>query len=461
MGAGVSNWRLARAAAQQGLLGTVSGTGLDSIMARQLQLGDPEGDVRRALDAFPCRETADRIRERFFVEGGKDPSQPFKPARVLTEEHTGDEHDVLVVANFVEVYLAKEGHDGLVGINFLEKIQSPTLPSLYGAMLAGVDVIAVGAGIPREIPGVIDRLTTHQPVQIDIHVLGKVSAGPHRLHFDPAEVVKSPAGALARPMFFPIVASVTLANMLVKKSTSPIDGLIVEDHTAGGHNATPRGRMQLSGQGEPVYGTRDDVDLEAIRKLGVPFWVAGSCGSPEELARARGAGAQGIQVGTLFAVCQESGLTTEIKEKIMEMCAGEGLKVFTDPVASPTGFPFKVLSLPQSNSEPDVYDARCRVCDLGYLREAYERPDGTLGWRCPAESPEAYVRKGGKPEDSVGRKCLCNGLLANIGLPQLRGGGACELPLVTFGVDTAGIDRVPRNGSRLYTVADVVAYLMS
>ena len=35
-----------------------------------------------------------------------------------------------VAANFVEVFFAKEGHAGLVGINFLEKIQFPTLPSL-------------------------------------------------------------------------------------------------------------------------------------------------------------------------------------------------------------------------------------------------------------------------------------------------------------------------------------------
>jgi len=38
-----------------------------------------------------------------------------------------------VAAAFAEVYLAKEGHDGLVGINLLRKIEYPILAQLYGA----------------------------------------------------------------------------------------------------------------------------------------------------------------------------------------------------------------------------------------------------------------------------------------------------------------------------------------
>ena len=77
-----------------------------------------------------------------------------------------------VAANFVEVFLAKEGHAGLVGINFLEKIQFPTLPSIFGAMLAGVDYVLMGAGIPRSIPGVLDRLAKGAAVELKIDVEG-------------------------------------------------------------------------------------------------------------------------------------------------------------------------------------------------------------------------------------------------------------------------------------------------
>ena len=54
-----------------------------------------------------------------------------------------------MVANFAEVWLAKQGHHGPVGVNFLEKVQMATPAAAYGAMLAGVDVVLVGAGHSR------------------------------------------------------------------------------------------------------------------------------------------------------------------------------------------------------------------------------------------------------------------------------------------------------------------------
>ena len=74
------------------------------------------------------------------------------------------------MANFVEVFLAGEGHDGLVGINFLEKIQMPNVVSIFGAMLAGVDYIIMGPKIPREIPGVIDALSRGDGAQLKLSV---------------------------------------------------------------------------------------------------------------------------------------------------------------------------------------------------------------------------------------------------------------------------------------------------
>jgi NAD(P)H-dependent flavin oxidoreductase YrpB (nitropropane dioxygenase family) len=74
-------------------------------------------------------------------------------------------HRVTILANFVEVFLAKEDHAGVVGINLLTKVQMPNLPSLYGAMLAGVDYVIMGAGIPREIPARSTRWpSTSRPV---------------------------------------------------------------------------------------------------------------------------------------------------------------------------------------------------------------------------------------------------------------------------------------------------------
>ncbi|VAW06245.1 Enoyl-[acyl-carrier-protein] reductase [FMN], partial [hydrothermal vent metagenome] len=147
MGAAVSDWRLARAVSVTGQLGVVSGTALDAILARRLQVGDPGGHMRRALAAFPIPEIASRIMDRYFIEGGKAPDTRFVAKPMVSHKRSRKAEELLVASNFVEVFLAKEGHPNAVGINFLEKVQVPTIPSLYGAMLAGVDYVLMGAGI--------------------------------------------------------------------------------------------------------------------------------------------------------------------------------------------------------------------------------------------------------------------------------------------------------------------------
>ncbi len=235
-----------------------------------------------------------------------------------------------------------------------------------------------------------------------------------------------------------------------------------EHRAAGGHNAPPRGEPRLNDRGEPIYGQRDEVDLAAFRSIGPPFWLAGSYGTPERVVEALEAGAAGVQVGTAFAFSKESGLRDDIRRHVLELSRETVPDVFTDPVASPTGFPFKVLCLDGSISDPAVYDRRTRRCDLGFLRHAYEKPDGSLGWRCPAELPEVYVRKGGDLTDTVGRKCICNGLMATIGLGQVRTGGETEPPIVTCGDDVGSVSRFllspEANG---YSAKDVVDYLLS
>lgn len=464
MGAGVSDWRLARAVSVAGQLGVVSGTALDVILARRLQLGDPGGHMRRGLAAFPIPGVAGRILDRYFLPGGKPAATPFKAKSLLAERASRAATELLVASNFVEVFLAREGHAGPVGINYLEKIQTPMLPSLYGAILAGVSRVLVGAGIPRSIPGVLDRLARGEPVELQLDVHGADPADRFVTRFDPADLWPegSVPPALGRPGFFAIVSSATLATMLTKKASGRIDGFVVEGPTAGGHNAPPRGPLRLTPEGEPVYGERDRPDLEAFRGLGVPFWLAGSYARPERVAEALRCGAAGVQVGTAFAYCEESGLTPRIKEQVLAMSSARTLRVFTDPTASPTGFPFKLVQIPGTLADAESPGRMARVCDLGYLRQAYKRPDGAVGWRCPAEPIDDYVRKGGKEIETAGRRCLCNALMANIGMGQVRGPGgeSQEIPLVTSGDDAVDVARFLKPGASSYRAADVIEYLL-
>jgi nitronate monooxygenase len=368
--------------------------------------------------------------------------------------------ELTIAANFAEVFLARKGHNGLIGINFLEKIQLPTLPSLFGAMLAGVDYVLMGAGIPRAIPGVLDRLAEGKPVNLKIDVEG---AGPDEeflSSFDPAIFDHGHVPKLKRPRFLGIVASATLAVALAKKASGKVDGFVVEGPTAGGHNAPPRGGMQLNAAGEPVYGPRDLPDLDKIRALNLPFWLAGSYAEPGKLAEAIRLGAAGIQVGTAFAFCEESGIRPDLKQQAIQLSREGKGRVFTDPVASPTGFPFKVLGLGGTLSEFDLYQSRPRICDLGYLRQVYREADGTVGYRCPAEPVDHFLRKGGALSCTEGRKCICNGLTGTIGLGQIRSELGPELALVTAGDDVAHITRFLKPGAQSYSAAEVIHYLL-
>lgn len=460
MGVGVSGWQLARAVSQRGQLGVVSGTALDSVLTRRLQQGDPDGRMRAALKAFPIQRIAQDIIDRYFVEGGKLAHRPFAAKPMTVGKPDPQLEALLIVANFAEVFLAKQGHDGWVGINYLHKIQTPLLPSLYGAMLAGVDAVLIGAGIPLDLPGIIDGLGKGERVEQSLHVQEATSGRVHQLSFDPRELHFASDAISKRPLFIPIVSSNTLASLMAKKCKGKIDGLIVEAPTAGGHNAPPRGKTQLNDRGEPLYGLRDEVDFAAIQALGLPFWIAGSTGSPEKLTQALACGAVGVQVGTLFAFCMESGLRDDLKREALTQSQNGTAEIFQDPIASPTGFPFQVLSLPGTLSNDDVYHERARKCDLGYLREAYEKPNGSLGWRCAAEPIEVYLQKGGKREDAEGRKCLCNSLMANIAMPQMRQGGRPELPLVTCGSKLSDVARMLDGAKTTYTASDVIDFLI-
>jgi len=459
MGVGISSWALARAVALHGQLGVVSGTALDVTFIRRLWEGDPGGDLRRAMAAFPAPEFADEVIDRFYgPERAPDEPYPLLPMHTLVQ--SAFQQQLIVLANFVEVFLAKEGHAGHVGINYLTKIQLPTLPSLYGAMLAGVDYVLMGAGIPREIPGVLDSLAAHAPVSIRLEMAGRAGADDEVLRFDPAVVGPgADQPPLGRPKFVAIVASDSLARMMARKANGRVDGFVIEGNTAGGHNAPPRGGGTLNERGEPVYGDRDRANLDKVAALGLPFWIAGGAGSPQSLHDAKSAGAAGVQVGTLFAYAEESGLRCDLREQVLTEVRLGGLDVRTDAHASPTGFPFKSVTLGGSLSDDAVYADRKRMCDIGCLRTPYRRTDGRIAFRCPAEPVDTFVKKGGSHSDARGKRCLCNSLTANIGLGQVRDGGTIEPPLLTSG------DDLKRLGDCLgdrtsYTAVDVIEYLL-
>lgn len=456
MGIAISNWRLARAVASAGQLGVVSGTAIDTVFVRRLQDHGVDDALRSVLDKFPVSSIVDDALHR-FADVRRRVGTPYKSLAMLTERSPRRSFDLVVLASFVEVALAKLGHGGLVGINLLTKVQIPTAASLCGAILAGVDYVMMGAGVPTHIPGVIDDLYHGRRTTLPFAVTGAPSDHPaSSLTFDPTPYLGS--SALQRPKFVGIVSSHVLATALFKRSNGPVDGFVVERPIAGGHNAPPRGAYALDEHGAPVYGPRDEIDFDVVRGLGVPFWIGGGVTSSADVTDALALGATGVQVGTLFAYCHESGMVPELRHQILEDLKRHSLTVSTSVTASSTGYPFKVVDEIGTIGDPAVYAARTRKCDLGYLREAYLDDEGATAYRCAAEPLKIYRRKGGNVEDAQSTTCLCNGLMATCGLGQVRPDGYVEPALVTSG-DRIEDVTVLLEGREDFTAQDVIDWL--
>jgi NAD(P)H-dependent flavin oxidoreductase YrpB (nitropropane dioxygenase family) len=343
---------------------------------------------------------------------------------------------------------------------------------MYGAMLAGVDGIIVGAGNPDGLPAVRSRLAQHAAVTSELSVLYRESGETFQLTFDPRQVAQGRLAQvpLAPPAFLAIVSLENLVQALAHSQTEPPDGFIIEHHTAGGHNAGPQGPLKKDEKGQPIYGPDDEPDLQAIRQVGLPFWLAGGYGSREKLAQALAAGATGVQVGSVFALSEESGIKSAYRSAIMAQLKKEmdDSKMVLTTLFSPTGFPFKVVQLDGTLANQEVYTNRMRVCDIGLLQQrGLSKPakDGTrrLFQRCPAAPLDDFVSKRGLPLNTTDRRCLCNGLLACVGLGQagLQNGEQMEEPaIVTLGNHLDGIRRLSRNGQSPYWVRDVVADIL-
>jgi NAD(P)H-dependent flavin oxidoreductase YrpB (nitropropane dioxygenase family) len=460
MGVAISSWQLARAVSKTGNLGVVSGTALDVVYARRLQDGDKGGHVRRALAAFPAPAMAQRVLDTYYLAEGRPAGQPYLMVPMFTLQPPVALQELTVVANFCEVYLAKEGHQGAVGINYMRKIELPIPSACLGAMLASVDYVCMGAGNPGDLPELIRRLARRDGVALAVRTQGTTSAdGTFAVRCSPRALLGA-GPPLHRPQMLAIIASTDLATGLAGDPATRPDGFIIEGHTAGGHNAPPRGPRRTTPTGEPVYDDRDTVELGAVRALGLPFWLAGTQGSPESLRSAVAAGAAGVQVGTVFAFCAESGLADTLKRQVLRDLVHGEVSARADWRLSPTGFPFKVLDVAGTLSDPEI-KAHPHVCDIGALRSPYRQPDGTIGYRCPAEPTKMYLSKGGRVANTEGRHCLCNAMLAAADLPQRRPHGYDEPAVVTSGDDLSSVAALmrARPDAEPYPASAVIDYL--
>jgi len=446
MGAWVSGYKLAQAVSMhKKCMGTISGIALDRILAWYLQNGDPGGHFLRALNNFPFPEISERVINRWYC---KNNVVEHKRVPKLSLNPSVDFIDLTICGNFVAVWLAKEQHNNPVSINYLEKIQVPLIYSFVGVIMAGVDYITMGAGIPDQIPELIRSFIEGEEVKYNIDIQG--SKKKYVLKFNPKEYFGCRLlPKLFKPNFLPIISSNLLANILVRRFREKPFGFVVELPCAGGHNAPPRSYKS----GEYIYGEKDLVNFEKLNELDIPYWLAGGFASPEKIAYAKSLGAQGVQVGSIFALCDES----EIEQKYKDILRRNGYnnnQVIITSSYSPTNYPFKIAELDNTLSDSVIYENEIRQCDKGFLVSFYIDDKGHIHSRCSAEPIDSYLKKGGKIDDITNVRCLCNGLLSTVGKGDID-----RHAIITLGDDLSFLKHLMSCAEDSYSVDDVIKYL--
>jgi NAD(P)H-dependent flavin oxidoreductase YrpB (nitropropane dioxygenase family) len=345
---------------------------------------------------------------------------------------------------------AKRGHEGKIGINVMWKCALTVLPTIYGAMLAGVDAFLCGAGVPMELPDIVRRMRAGEELEYspltgtNTHVALEIAPD------DTASLLQSKPA----PHMMPILSNFAFAKRLLDVWNKEYDGarpfaFVLENYTAGGHNAPPRNKSDFTEQ--------DDIDsyFDKVQALGVPVYVAGDFpngGNREDFEAWRARGAYGLQVGSRFALCSDSGMRDDLRAQIIERNRNGTLQVQTSPQFSPTGYPIKYVPLQGTLSERENYEARRRICNRKYLTHSHfeTQPDGMIKetYICSAMPPEEYERLGGDARDTDNRVCLCNALLSTAGFYTDD-----ESPMVTLGVSG---ERVKEHLSARQVVQDIL-----
>lgn len=118
------------------------------------------------------------------------------------------------------------------------------------------------------------------------------------------------------------VAHVVSSSKFAKKcEEAGVDAVVAEGFEAGGHN----GREE----------TTTLTLIPQVRKATtLPLIAAGGIGSGSAVLAARALGAEGVQIGTLFAVTQESSASDAFKERCLQV--GEGDTMLCLKKISPT-----------------------------------------------------------------------------------------------------------------------------
>ena len=166
---------------------------------------------------------------------------------------------------------------------------------------------------------------------------------------------------------------------MLRRASGRVDGLIIETpHRRRPQRAPARQASTHPGRRAHLWRTRPGEHRRSARTWRA-FLAGRRIRKPGKTRRSRLPRARpAYRSAQPLRSAKNPAFVPTSRSRLLAQAAAGTAEVFTDPLASPTGFPFKVAQLAGTSSAAEVYEERNRVCDLGFLREAYcptRRPD--------------------------------------------------------------------------------------
>ena len=428
MGVAVSGWRLAREVSLAGHLGVVSGTAMDAVLARRLQDGDPGGHYRRALAHFPSPAMARAGARHLLRRGRPQRRHPLQAAAQADPAHRPRRPGARRRRQL------RRGVAGQGGPRRRRRHQLPREdPARHADRHPRRDarrrrLRAHGRRHPARGAPAAARARGRR---------GRPHPGRRRrrhrcsgfVEVDPARPARRrPAAAAPGPTSSPSSRSTSSPRTCTATRRS---APTASSSSARRPAATPRRRA--AGCSSTSTASRSTAPATRptstkMAAIGLPFWMAGAYGTPEQVAAAvRGRARSACRSAPCSRCARESGITRRLARAGARPAAAGDLDGAQRPAGQPDRLPVQG-GQPRGHRQPRPRSTRpaTRLCDLSYLRQpvrarqrhgrlplrrragAHVRQEGRRGRghrgpQVPVQRPDRHHRPGPAPQGRLRR----------------------------------------------------------
>ncbi|MGY0038916.1 NAD(P)H-dependent flavin oxidoreductase [Pedobacter sp. NJ-S-72] len=183
----------------------------------------------------------------------------------------------------------------------------------------GLGIIGAGSMYPEVLRGHIQQLkaATDKPFAVNVPLLyPNVEEIMQILVAEGVKIVFTSAGNPAAWTGFLKAENITVVHVVsntkfaLKAEASGVDAIVAEGFEAGGHN----------GREETTTMCLIPMIVDAVK---IPVIAAGGISSGRSMLAAMALGADGVQVGSAFAVAEESSAHPEFKQRIIGAAEGD------------------------------------------------------------------------------------------------------------------------------------------